>query len=132
MNDTIRQQLDQVKQRVINPPAPTSTDSTAQRLRERRITSKEAFIELCKSFPCVRDRFFRDVTAENFDAVRMFNRPNIQGCSSGEARVMSFLASVWDPHHTFDIGLFVFQQFMDVDSTNRRAFIAWVVDPFWP
>lgn len=132
MNDTIRQQLDQVKQRVINPPAPTSTETIAKRLRERRITSKEAFIELCKSFPCVRNRIFRDITAENFDAEKIFSSPNIGVLSSGEVRVLKFLASVWNPNHSFEIGPFDFQKFMDCDSENRRAFVLWVIDPFWP
>jgi len=88
---------------------------------------------LIRSFPClaIKVRRWLDTTTQ-FDADAFYRQ--FAGASTGEIHCALFVLNVWNPGyaelHGWRFDLFGFLGC--ADDGNRRAFLNWVANPFWP
>lgn len=93
-----------------------------------RIAPSEFIIALVESFPCLVGKW-----QGKWDVAKFVKYSG--AWSSGERYAALFVASVWNPYDakrrrgwTFN----VVEALGTWDSGNRRAFLNWAANPYWP
>jgi hypothetical protein len=100
----------------------------SQKLKARRITYKEAMLELARSFPCLNHKF-EDWTEWDSNRLDKVSAP----WSEGELHAVRFLLCVWNPGSEWRRGKFdLVTAFGCLDYENRQPIIDWASDPWWP
>ena len=95
--------------------------------------SDEYIFALIRSFPClaIKVRRWLDHTTE-FDADDFYQL--FECASTGETHCALFILNVWNPGYAeckgwrFDLFAFL----GCADSGNRKAFLDWIANPYWP
>ncbi len=87
----------------------------------------DRMLALVNSFPTLRGKF------SHWDALVFHDWACGPEPSSGMKHAARFILEVWNPYDEWKCGRFDWQRAIGIwDEGHRKAFIAWLQDPFFP
>lgn len=98
--------------------------------RPKRLSPREYICHLIGTFPCLRHRL--RFTPESWDADDLGKMLGV--LSTGERHAALFILCVWNPGYAKGEGwrFDALDAMGNWDSGNRKAFINWAQNPYWP